>query len=116
MVETPCESTPHGCQIGELFRMLSKAHMLDILHVVIKADEPIRFIDIQDRLMISPNTLSNRLKAMHDAGLVTRTAYPEVPPRVEYEATDKARALRTVFGALNDWASQYDLKPLVVAT
>lgn len=97
----------------DLFRLLSKAHMMDVVHIVIHEDGPVRFVDVQKRLGISPNTLSNRLKALLQAGLVTRTVYPEVPPRVDYEATTKALALRSVFGSLHAWAAEHDLQPLV---
>lgn len=108
----PRDPTVPGCQVGELFRLLSRTHMLDVLQVVTQEDGPVRFVDIQRRLGISPNTLSNRLKALLEAGLATRTVYPEVPPRVDYESTDKARALRCVFRSLNEWAAEHDLRPV----
>src|SRR5947208_15359459 len=42
---------------------------------------------------ISPRTLSLRLRALEEEGIVDRRTYPEVPPRVEYELTEKGRAL-----------------------
>ena len=42
---------------------------------------------------ISPRTLSERLRALEQEGIVLRRSYPESPPRVEYELTDKGRAL-----------------------
>ena len=42
---------------------------------------------------ISPRTLSLRLRALEEHGVVERHTYPEVPPRVEYSLTDKGRAL-----------------------
>ena len=42
---------------------------------------------------ISPRTLSLRLRALEEEGIVERRTYPEVPPRVEYELTEKGRAL-----------------------
>ncbi len=105
MVERPCDNAEHGCQIGDLFQMLGKAHMLDILHTLIHADGPVRFNDVERRLKISPNTLSGRLKTLTESGLATRTAYNEIPPRVDYQATDKALRLRHVFSALNEWAA-----------
>lgn len=103
---------PGGCPVSDLFQLFSRAHMLDVLHVVTQEDGPVRFVDIQRRLGISPNTLSHRLKALLGAGLATRTVYPEVPPRVDYEATEKARALRSVFQSLDEWASAHDLRPV----
>ncbi|MGB0651591.1 MAG: winged helix-turn-helix transcriptional regulator [Thermoplasmatota archaeon] len=109
---SPCETTDGGCQIGELFQLLGRPHMLDITHILFReADGPVRFVDLQKRLGLSPNTLSARLKALVEAGLVTRTAYNEIPPRVDYEATAKARDLCTVFAALHEWSSKHDLRP-----
>jgi DNA-binding HxlR family transcriptional regulator len=42
---------------------------------------------------ISPRTLSERLRVLEQEGIVLRRSYPESPPRVEYELTDKGRAL-----------------------
>ncbi len=86
--------------------------MLDILHLVTnEGAKPWRFVDIQERLGLSPNTLSERLKDLVEAGLLTRTAYNEIPPRVDYQATRKALDLTPVFDSLQAWATRYDLKP-----
>src|SRR5919197_4964530 len=53
-----------------------------------------RFCELERSLEgISPRTLSLRLRALEDCGVVARRTYPEVPPRVEYGLTDKGRAL-----------------------
>jgi DNA-binding HxlR family transcriptional regulator len=55
----------------------------------------LRFGDLLRSLEgISPKTLSLRLRELEEHGLIKRTVYPEVPPRVEYELTDKGRQLR----------------------
>src|SRR5947208_4921457 len=78
---------------------------------------PRRFVEIQTRLRMSPNTLSERLKALVEAGLLSRTAYNEIPPRVDYEATPKAHDLKPVFEALWAWSQRHALKPApLVAT
>ncbi|MFC5703921.1 winged helix-turn-helix transcriptional regulator [Cohnella faecalis] len=46
---------------------------------------------------ISPKTLSLRLRELEEHGIVDRTVYPEVPPKVEYRLTDKGRQLEGVF-------------------
>lgn len=46
---------------------------------------------------ISPKTLSLRLKELENQGIVKRTVYPEVPPRVEYTLTEKGRQLEGIF-------------------
>ncbi len=90
--------------------------MLDILHIFHTDPSPHRFVDIQERLRLSPNTLSERLHDLLDAGLLTRTAYNEIPPRVDYNATDKALALAPVFESLQAWATEHDLKRVTVET
>ena len=110
----PCH-TGDGCDIGELFHLLGRVHMLDLLHLFIRGEPgPRRFVDLQHALGISPNTLSERLKALVEAGLLSRTAYNEIPPRVDYEATPKAHDLKPVFEALLDWSHRHALKPVAL--
>src|SRR5246500_5935759 len=53
-----------------------------------------RFCELERSLHgISPRTLSLRLRALEEEGIVARQTYPEVPPRVEYALTEKGRAL-----------------------
>jgi DNA-binding HxlR family transcriptional regulator len=53
-----------------------------------------RFCELERSLRgISPRTLSLRLRALEEHGIVKRQTYPEVPPRVEYTLTEKGRAL-----------------------
>jgi DNA-binding HxlR family transcriptional regulator len=53
-----------------------------------------RFCELERSLQgISPRTLSLRLRALEEEGVVERQTFPEVPPRVEYALTDKGRAL-----------------------
>jgi DNA-binding HxlR family transcriptional regulator len=109
----PCPpGTGDGCGIGELFHLLGRVHMLDILYQFLcEPAGPRRFVDLQSTLGISPNTLSERLKALVEAGLLSRTAYNEIPPRVDYEATAKAHDLQPVFEALWAWSQRHALKP-----
>ncbi len=58
------------------------------------ADGRTRFCQLERSLAgISPRTLSLRLRALEEEGIVERQTFPEVPPRVEYALTDKGRAL-----------------------
>ena len=58
------------------------------------ADGPRRFCELERSLDgISPRTLSLRLRALEEHGVVARDTYPEVPPRVEYALTEKGKAL-----------------------
>jgi DNA-binding HxlR family transcriptional regulator len=58
------------------------------------AEDRARFCELERSLAgISPRTLSLRLRALEQEGVVERRMYPEVPPRVEYGLTEKGRAL-----------------------
>lgn len=58
------------------------------------AEGSARFCELERSLEgISPRTLSLRLRALEDEGIVERHTYPEVPPRVEYALTSKGKAL-----------------------
>ena len=109
--EGHCGPAAGGC-LGDLFALLSQSHMMQLLGILIwRSKGPVRFVELQEALRISPNTLSARLKALVDAGLVTRTPYSTIPPRVDYEATAKAHDLKRVFKALHEWASENTLAP-----
>jgi DNA-binding HxlR family transcriptional regulator len=99
-----------GCALTELFGVIGKAHVLDILHYVLEdANGPVRFIELQRALKLSPNTLSDRLRHLVACGLLSRTSYDEIPPRVDYAPTEKARDLNQVFRGLSEWATKHDL-------
>jgi DNA-binding HxlR family transcriptional regulator len=58
------------------------------------ADGCCRFCELERSLQgISPRTLSLRLRALEEQGIVERKTFPEVPPRVDYSLTEKGRAL-----------------------
>lgn len=102
-----------GCEITDLFKLLGRSHVMRILYLFLKEDpQPHRFVDIQRRLELSPNTLTERLADLVAAGLLTRTAYNEIPPRVDYQATQKARELEPVFASLVEWSRRNDLQPV----
>jgi len=56
---------------------------------------------------ITQHMLTTQLREMERHGLVTRTEFPEVPPRVEYELTQAARDLRFVFDAIRHWSEKH---------
>jgi DNA-binding HxlR family transcriptional regulator len=66
---------------------------------------PKRFGELRKSLRIgSPKTLTERLRILEHHGVLTRTIYAEVPPRVVYELTDRGRAFRGVLEAMAAWA------------
>ena len=63
-----------------------------------------RFSELRASLSgISPKTLTDRLRALAEEGLVERVYHAEIPPRVEYHLTDKGREVEPVIRALADW-------------
>lgn len=77
------------------------------------ADGCSRFCELERSLAgISPRTLSLRLRALEEEGIVERHTFPEVPPRVEYALTDKGRALLPIVEDMRaygeHWLSEAD--------
>ncbi|WP_069764589.1 helix-turn-helix domain-containing protein [Streptomyces sp. LUP47B] len=66
---------------------------------------PHRFTELRDALPgISPHTLTSRLRLFERHGIVLRTAYSEIPPRVEYRLTPLGEGLRVVLDTMAAWA------------
>src|SRR5215813_9451222 len=67
-----------------------------------------RFNQLQESLgHVSPKTLSQRLKMLEAAELLTRHAFAEIPPRVEYSLTDKGHALLKIIEDMRDFGERY---------
>jgi DNA-binding HxlR family transcriptional regulator len=72
------------------------------------AEGPRRFSQLQRSLAgISPRTLSIRLRALEDEGIVERREFAEMPPRVEYRLTPKGAALAPIVDAMRDYGSRW---------
>jgi DNA-binding HxlR family transcriptional regulator len=72
------------------------------------ADGSRRFCELERSLEgISPRTLSLRLRALEEQGIVKRHTYPEVPPRVEYVLTEKGRALVPLIEDMRSYGRQW---------
>ena len=59
---------------------------------------------------VSQKVLTAQLREMEQSGLLTRTVYPEVPPRVEYTLTDLGRSLKPILDAMRNWGEAYQAK------
>ena len=71
----------------------------------------LRFSEIHRRTAdISQKMLTSTLRRLEQDGLLSRTVYPEVPPRVEYSLTDTGHSLKTVIDALWNWGEDYKAK------
>jgi len=79
-----------------------------VLIITLLEDEPKRFSQLQRSIGgISQKMLAQTLRGLERDGLVTRTIYPEVPPRVEYTLTPLGRTLIEPIAAIRDWAESY---------
>ncbi len=56
---------------------------------------------------VSQKVLTAQLRAMEENGLLTRTVYAEVPPRVEYTLTDLGKSLGPILEAMRNWGEEY---------
>ena len=67
-----------------------------------------RFCELERSLAgISPRTLSLRLRALEEEGIIARRTYPEVPPRVEYALTEKGRALEPLIEDMRSYGREW---------
>ena len=72
------------------------------------ADGRSRFCELERSLEgISPRTLSLRLRALEEEGVVQRQTFPEVPPRVEYALTEKGRALVPIVESMRTYGREW---------
>ena len=84
--------TENPCPVGCCAEIISGKWTLLLIRDL--AEGSCRFCELERSLEgISPRTLSLRLRALEDNGIVERKTYPEVPPRVEYRLTEKGKAL-----------------------
>lgn len=76
--------------------------------VIALSDGPLRFSVLRQAVGgISGKVLAETLKDLERDGILVRSAYAEVPPRVEYELTQLGRSLRDPLAALGHWAEQH---------
>jgi DNA-binding HxlR family transcriptional regulator len=71
-------------------------------------DNVLRFSELQKALPgVNTKMLTKQLRELEVDGVITRTVYPEVPPRVEYAITDFGRTLIPILQALCTWGAEY---------
>lgn len=69
---------------------------------------PWRFNELyRDLEGISRKVLTESLRSMESDGLITRTVYPEVPPRVEYALSELGETMRPILDAMESWGTSY---------
>ena len=77
------------------------------LIVGVLEDGPRRFSEIRDAMGITAKVLTQTLRTLERDGLITRTAYDESPPRVEYELTPLGLTLREPLAAIRGWSEAH---------
>jgi len=88
----------------ELLRRIGDTWSLVVVSQLLEG--PCRFTELHRALDISHRMLTQTLRGLQRDGLVSRTSYPEVPPRVEYDLTDLGRTLLKPILALTVWAEE----------
>jgi DNA-binding HxlR family transcriptional regulator len=93
-----------GCPVQRAVDQLADKWKLQILLLLGRTDV-IRFRELQRQIGgISPKVLTNALRELERDGLITRTHYPEIPPRVEYRPSARSRSLLPILAQLQEWA------------
>ena len=85
--------------IGSKWKLLIMRNLLD---------RPWRFNELKKDLDgISQKVLTDSLRTMEEDGIITRTVYPEVPPRVEYALSELGESMRPILDAMKQWGAEY---------
>jgi DNA-binding HxlR family transcriptional regulator len=100
--------------VREVLERVTGRWSLSVLRILAEVNGPLRFSRVLERVEgISQKALTHTLRTLERDGLLTRTLYPQVPPRVEYELTTLGRDLmvpltslwRWIAGRLSDFAA-----------
>ncbi len=94
------------CPVATTVQLIgSKWKLLIIRNLLVR---PWRFNELRRDLEgISQKVLTDSLRSMEEDGIVTRTVYPEVPPRVEYALSQMGESMRPIIKAMEDWGIAY---------
>jgi DNA-binding HxlR family transcriptional regulator len=94
------------CPVFLTLQLIAHKWSVRILRILLKADgNTLRFSQIQKALDgITQRELTKHLREFEKAGIVTRTVYPEVPPRVEYRLTETGHSLLKPVEEISVWA------------
>ena len=95
-----------ACPVATTVQMVGSKWKLLILRNLLA--RPWRFNELRKDLEgISQKVLTDSLRSMEEDGIVTRTVYPEVPPRVEYSLTELGQSLKPILDAMWNWGEDY---------
>jgi DNA-binding HxlR family transcriptional regulator len=92
--------------LGRALRLLGDVPTLMIVCILLHGTK--RFGEVRTAMgEVSPKTISQRLKILEELGVVSRQAYAEIPPRVEYSLTEKGCALHDIIVAIQRFGDQH---------
>ena len=95
-----------ACPVATTVQLIGSKWKLLILRDL--QARPWRFNELKKELEgISQKVLTDSLRSMEEDGLVTRTVYPEVPPRVEYALSALGESMRPIIQAMETWGREY---------
>lgn len=105
MTENAAKNLP-ACPVETTLTLIGNKWKVLILRDLLPGTK--RFGELKKSLgSVSQKVLTAQLRDMEADGLLTRTVYPEVPPRVEYTLTDLGMSLQSVLDSLWDWGENY---------
>ena len=94
------------CPVATTVQLIGSKWKLLILRNLLQ--RPWRFNELKKSLEgISQKVLTDSLRSMEVDGIITRTVFPEVPPRVEYALSDLGQSMRPIIKVLEDWGISY---------
>lgn len=94
------------CPVATTVQMIGSKWKLLILRNLLQ--RPYRFNELQKSLEgISQKVLTDSLRSMEADGIITRTVYPEVPPRVEYALSELGETMRPIIKSMEMWGIAY---------
>ena len=94
------------CPVATTVQLIGSKWKLLILRNLLQ--RPWRFNELRKNLEgISQKVLTDSLRSMEDDGIITRTVYPEVPPRVEYALSELGESMRPIIKAMEQWGITY---------
>ncbi|MHB8130430.1 MAG: winged helix-turn-helix transcriptional regulator [Mobilitalea sp.] len=94
------------CPVATMVELIGNKWKLLIIRNLLSSTY--RFGELKNGIPgISQKVLTDNLRALENDGLVVRTAYPEVPPRVEYSLTELGNSLRPLFKSMEVWGNNY---------
>ena len=95
-----------ACPVATTVQMIGSKWKLLIMRNLLA--RPWRFNELKKDLEgISQKVLTDSLRSMEADGIITRTVYPEVPPRVEYALSDLGESMRPIMDAMEIWGTEY---------